>query len=437
MISEEKFRENERREGNSQWSTKCLGGKPLRCDGMCLVFYPVYSTAIGDGKNTIIELTIEKKQVVTEANIKRTPFEEENYISSAWMRPRYLPLNRGPRCLRVLPPTAELIVTNLTEPCTNGKVLEGTVNRLVLRLVAGPNENCTNLEMRASCSSLLVSGEGKTTKIAFESGADDVIPVVDPTSENVRTPILVKQDDERYEAQMTEYGFKVPAGWRLADNNGLGGGENFVPVVSTLNSGDATYIAIDIYRPSPRVTRINGVVQVGDDEQDLTLEHSTCQTSIEVTVQYLQSRPIQEQKLLTTKRRGKRQHSNEQHGVSEENKPELVSLTRKIAVVWSAPISATFTPGVKETHPSGNRHPSNAIPDPIIGSPLNLSSEKEMVLVDGERVATRCSLEAGASADGLMANIEEIRFKVRILSSTAWTRDGDRKSQNCLSCNTE
>jgi hypothetical protein len=35
-----------------------------------------------------------------------------------------------------------------------------------------------------------------------------------------------------------------------------------------------------------------------------------------------------------------------------------------------------------------------------------------MVLIDGERVSTKCTLEAATSADGLLADIEQIRFEV-------------------------
>ena len=110
----------------------------MRCDGLRLVFYPVHAEKTSAEKVTLIELTIQKRKPRTAANIKRTPFEKEKYIVSAWSRPQYLPLSRGPPSLRVLGPMLQLVVTNLTEEVTNGKAIEGTVNRLLFRLQAGP-----------------------------------------------------------------------------------------------------------------------------------------------------------------------------------------------------------------------------------------------------------------------------------------------------------
>ena len=160
MVSEEVYGDKESSGRNSQWSLRCLGGKPLRCDGLRLVFYPVHSAALSKSENTIVELTIEKKFLKTETNIKRTPFEEDNYISSAWRRPQHIPLTSGPRCLRVLSPLADMIVTNLTESSTGGKALEGTVNRVLLRLKAGLLENCSDVKFKVRSSSFLVSSQG-------------------------------------------------------------------------------------------------------------------------------------------------------------------------------------------------------------------------------------------------------------------------------------
>ena len=113
---------------NGEWSTKCLGGKPVRCEGLCLVFSSVQSAML-EKRSMEIELTMEKKPITTESNVKKTPFEHENYISSSWTRPRHIPMKYGPRCLRVLSPIADMTVENLTESFTNGKLLEGKMNR--------------------------------------------------------------------------------------------------------------------------------------------------------------------------------------------------------------------------------------------------------------------------------------------------------------------
>jgi hypothetical protein len=416
LVSEELFGDAESRAGNSQWSLKCLGGKPLRCDGLRLVFYPVYSAAISEGENTEIELTIEKKQPKTETEIKRTPFEEDNYIASAWMRPRHLPMNRGPRCLRVLPPMADMIVTNLTEPCTNGKVLEGTVNRVLLRLKAGSNENCTDVKLRVSCSSLLISIEGKTKRITAEPAEDeDEGSVADIKNPRVRTPVLVMRD-ENAKSQMTEFGYEIPAGWALV-GDGQGIRDGYTPVVSTLTSGESTYAYFDVFRPSPQLTRMAGVVQIGEDAEDLACEHDLCQTDIDVFVCYRQDRPAQKMKQIPTRRRNRKKPGEDAGSApgTDENESDLVFLEQSMNVFWSSPISAVFSPGLKETQPSGNRHPSNTVPDPAAKSrSIPAATQSEMVLIDRERVSTKCTLEAVASADGLTADIEEIRFEVSI-----------------------
>jgi hypothetical protein len=377
------------------------------------VFYPVYSATISEGKNTEIELTIEKTQNKTEAKIKRTPFEEDNYIASAWLRPKHLPMSRGPRCLRVLPPLAEMVVTNLTEPCTNGKVLEGTVNRIILKLKAGLQENCTDVKFRVTCSSLLVTAEGKTKRIAAEEAeGQELDPIANMKNARVRTPVQVTKDDFAT-AQMTEYGYEIPAGWALI-GDGQGSRDNYSPVVSTLKSGESTYAYFDVYRPSPQVTRMDGIVQDGVNPEDLAYDRDMCQTDIDVSICYRQARPSQKMKRMPVRRSRKKPGEDEAAApAADDNEDDLVYLDHSMAVLWSAPISAVFSPGLKQTQPSGNRHPSNNVPDLNSSTrSLTAATKNEMVLIDGERVSTKCTLEAATSADGLLADIEQIRFEV-------------------------
>lgn len=337
------------------------------------------------------------------------------------MRPRHLPLNRGPRCLRVLPPMADLIVTNLTESYTNGKVLEGTVNRILLKLKAGAEENCTDVTFRVSCSSLLITIDGSTKRIVSEDDDDsEKSPAENMNNPAVRTPVLVKRDQSA-SAIMTKYGYELPAGWVLA-GDGQGIRDRYSPVVSTLRSGDSTFAYFDLYRPSPKLTRMDGILQVGEQEEDLTCEGDMCQTDVDVSVCYRQERSAKQVKKSRRRARKKPAISGStpesdagdgEEAKGEEGTPDLVTLDYTASVMWNAPIAAAFFPGIKETHPCGNRHPSNTVLDPEAGIlPPNVE-ETEMVLIDGERVNTKCSLEAVASADGLTAEIECIRFEVR------------------------
>jgi hypothetical protein len=382
-----------------------------------MIFSPVQSDAATDDNSIKIELVIEKKQAATETQIKRTAVEEENYVASSWMRPPDLPLNLGPRCLRVLPPLADMLVTNITESSTNGKALEGTINRVLLRLKAGDQEDCSDVAVRFSCSSFLVSASGDSTKISSEPiEGEETMSVVDPLNPHVRTPVLVKTDKD-VPAKMTKYGYEIPKGWTLVGEDGHGEAEDmFVPVIETLKSDEQTYAVFAIFRPSPPVTRIAGVFKTGEDEEGLAYEHSMCQSDIEVSIRYRQSRSLQTKKTVTTKRRGRRKTEDEplDPPPSDENESDLVFLTETVPIVWSQPISTTFSPGVKSTHPCGNRHPTNVVPDSNTRrNPIGSTVEAEMVLVDGERVTTRCTLEAAASADGLLTDVQEIKFQVR------------------------
>ena len=415
MVSEEVYGDKESRGGNSQWSIKCLGGKPLRCDGLRLLFYPVHSAAVGDGENTIVELTIEKKSPRTEANIKRTPFEEDNYIASAWKRPQHIPLTRGPRCLRVLSPMADMIVTNLTEPYTNGKVLEGTVNRVLLRLKAGLLENCLDVKFKVQSSSFLVSTQGKTRRLVDvdqNQDSDDSAEQVSKENPRARTPILVTRDGSA-KGQATMFGYDIPAGWTIVDETQGSSDEKYLPIVSTLKSGESTYAFFDVYRPLPIITRMDGVLQAGEKKEDLEFDQDLCQTDIDVSISYRQERPTAKTKAPIRRRSRKKPGEDVQHEqAEEEEKSDLVNLNHRTRVLWVSPISAVFSPGLKDTNPCGNRHPSNNLPDTGNISAYDASTQREMVILDGDRVSTKCTLEAAASVDGLGADIDEIRFKV-------------------------
>ena len=378
-----------------------------------MVFYPV--DAANDGKNPQIELVVEKKQMTTELNIIRTPFEEESYVAASWMRPIHLPMKFGPRCLRVSPPLPDMIVTNLTENYTNGKTLEGTVNRILLRLEAGQIETCKDVAIRVSCSSFLVSAAGVSTKISATTNDDEEkASVIDPTNPHARTPVLVKEN-KGAPARMTNFGYEVPKGWMLACGDGQTAGEDdYVPLLSTFESDDQSYAVFDIFRPSPAVARVGGASVHGNDDDGRIHEHSMCQSDIYVSIRYRQGRPAKKGKwLVAAKRRGERSSEDESVSPAGDDETDLVELTQTMSVQWSAPLSTEFSPGIKSSHPSGNRHPTNVVQDPVSRrSPIAAATESEMVLVDRERVTVKCMLEAAASADGLMVDVEEIRFEV-------------------------
>mmetsp|Transcript_42868 Transcript_42868/g.103675 ORF Transcript_42868/g.103675 Transcript_42868/m.103675 type:complete len:1083 (-) Transcript_42868:1354-4602(-) len=397
--------------GSGQWSLRCLGGRPLRCDGLKINFYPVQS-ATGDGKNTVVELTIEKKYARTDANIKRTPFEEDNYLASAWRRPKLAPMAWGPRCLRVLSPMADMVVTNLTEQKTNGKAMEGVVNRVLLKFKASDFEQCMDVKVKFACSSFLVSPEGKVRRIAGAQEAEPGESCLSKQNPKVRTPTLVKKQ-EGLPPQAADVGYTLPEGWGSKESS------EFVSITPQLKSGESAFTYFDLYRPLPYVSRTQFVLSEGSDAEEFSFDQDMCQTDVDVTISYRQERPLQKGK-QPLRRRGRRKPDEVEAAEEEETEVEddIVTLEYSARVQWVAPFSAVFKPGLKDSHPCGNRHPSNNIPDPNATSPKNATNPRhhehessDIVALHGERVGAKCLLEAVAADDSLVPNIEEIRFE--------------------------
>ena len=365
---------------SKQWSTLCLGGKSLKCDGLKVKFALISDASSTSSNN--IALTIAKKRPEVPLNVKRTPFEEDNYISSAWSRiDKEVPLQAGPRCIRVLAPTAQLQVTNLTSlALSSNNALEGTVHRILLRIEPGPLESvCSNVEYKVSCSSSLLE-EAKRLKILSPSDQDnDKEPFASLLDKQVRAPVLLRQSSDG-SASVTEYGTLLPDGWDMLGRNGQGG-EEYIPLTAddsnSLSSGDAAYAVIDLYRPLPTLTKHD------NDGESSALDRAVCQTEVNVELKYRQKRA--------------------------DGSDDAVSMEYQTNISWSAPLSAVFSPGPRQSHPCGNRHPSNAVPDPE--STGIEAIETELVLMDGERVTTKCNIEA--ASEGLLCdlNLSQIRFE--------------------------
>ena len=185
LVSEDHFGSED---NNGQWSKSLLGGKPLLCHGMSFLFAPVFGDVSGEvNTSRFIEMLIKKKKPKSVAPPKRTPFEENNYVESAWARPAYVPLVQGPRCLRVLGPMAHMIVTNLTDALVNGKALEGTVNRILLKLEAGAGECCRDITYKVTCATTVISSDGTTTHLNPEEG----VPVSTEGEANLEMSVSV------------------------------------------------------------------------------------------------------------------------------------------------------------------------------------------------------------------------------------------------------
>ena len=366
------------------WSIRCLGGKSLRCKGTIVTFFVASSAA----NHTIVKLAIEAKQTEPAPNTKRTMVDESNYLASAWKRPGSLPLSRGPHSLRLLSPIANLSVTNLTEEATNGKALEGTVNRVVLKLKAGNNEKCENVVIRVKCSSMLTSVDGREKIIRLLDNEDNDVDVVDMMNPRVRAPVLVTPDPTS-KIFMTDFGYILPSGWALASDS-QDGEDGYSIVVPTIKAGQEIYAFFDVYRPTPEPINAHTKGNQSIVEDMTKFNDCECETKISVSVLYQQQIIDDVKKPVTL-------------GDSANNS---VSLDHDVSILWSSPLSIEFSSRANEAYPSGNQHPSNIVRDHASPS----DSGKELILIDGGNLFTKGILEPNSSTNGLDIEIDRVQF---------------------------
>lgn len=353
-------------------------------------------------------MLITKKKSKSVAPPKRTPFEESNYIDSAWARPDFVPLAEGPRCLRVLGPMPHMIVTNLTEASVNGKALEGTVNRILFKVEAGTGECCFDIDYKVTCSTTLLSSDGSTTHLNPEAGVPPSTEGdVDLEVVGKRTPVIVSPDEAGTGVRSTDFGYDVPPGWRL---EGTGHASDKVSHhVTSLKAGECTYICFELYRPARTLKPLenpydsDGEGGVSDDNEDAEV----CQTDFDITITYKQSRPS------VQKRDGLNQ-ADEAHGAREL--ADSVVLEHSGSVVWESPLAADFSVDGRSQRafPSGSRHPSNYLSAAESEQPMGALSGKqtELALINGEKTSARCVLRSHVAGDGLGIEIARIGFEV-------------------------
>lgn len=333
-----------------------------------------------------IELTIEKKKPRTPANVKRTPFEEDNYVASAWARPVHHPLPNGPRCLRVLGPSSGMEITNLTQAVSNGRAIEGTVNRICLKLQAGNDEACREIKFKVVCSTTILGEDGKPRTLSAEtSGEGDTVQMKNPDS---RTPVLVAASPHSKSTSSTDYGFDIPAGWALAGGSGQETGDGLRPHAQALARGEITYAFFELYRPTALLDPSGGKAK----------SVPVCQTDFEVTVSYRQDR----------EEKG-REISGQMNGADGCIISEVVTQKKTGSVLWTPPMVVSFSCGSRDSTPSGSRHPSNLTND---ARPSDTSVFTEIPLIDGENVCIRSCLEANPILDDFALEVGPIRFEV-------------------------
>eukprot|EP00977_Amphora_coffeiformis_P018773 scaffold6717_cov160-Amphora_coffeaeformis.AAC.1 len=402
------------------WSMRFLGGKPLKCDGVRMVFYPVQAEKASSVEAiTLIELTIEKKKPRTLANILRTPFEEENYIASAWSRPQIFPLSHGPRSLRVLSPRAAMVVTNLTDAATDGKAVEGTVNRVLLKFQAGSREECSDIKFNVTCFSVLISPEGVTKRLVSDSELAESETSVNLSDPAYRTPVLVMRGEQSLSSGESAPSSVCdpPRGWSTP-GNGQGYAGKPLP---RLKSREACYVPFDFFRPSA-------------DLRDETAS-DICKTDFYLTITYKQERPALKKRVTRARRTARRRPlarpgrgrggaemeelSSKDDAATTPEEPvdvsDEVSLEYSGTLIWGRPITAKFEPGARRNPPSGKLHPSNSL--------TTDANSNETSLIDGEWATQKCILQA--TEPDLDVELSSIRFEgndeslqTKLLSST-------------------
>lgn len=419
LVSEEKLKVGN---ANSQgWNLQCLGGKPLLCDGLKLRFYPVQAerTTGGSEQLTIIELIVDKKKSRTAANIRRTPFEEENYVSSAWSRPQHVPFKLGPRSIRVLGPEPGLVISNVSSDATKGHALDGTVNRVLLKLEADTGESCENIEISATCFSVLITPTGTTKRLVSEE------ELMSPETENSlsmadgrwRTPVFVEETASLSDVQ-TVNGFDLPIGWKASNT-----GQQKTTMINSLQRGQTTHYVMDFYRPS--AIQIGDPSQQEDPSKDRLGELSICKTDFYLTIKYKQIRHRETKAPLKRGRRrpprrkpvmpSKATSGNENIPPSEGTTSppddiegedyEDVSLEYSGSVCWINPLVAMFQLGHSDCTSSGVDSQDNK------SNELELSDQAmPFVAVSGCRLPLRCTLSSSIAS--LPTEILQVYFEV-------------------------
>jgi len=290
--------------------------------------------------------------------------EPDNYIYSAWSRPSCFSMSKGPRCLRVLCPQSYLEITDVTTGITGGRVIEGTVNRILLRLKAAPTEDCRNVKMSIMCKSSME----KESKSLLDEDQETHIN----SSNSSRNPVLV--NFKANTVKVMKNTIDLPDDWLVSENNqGQGAKDDWKPLVDDLKCGESTYAFFDLYR---------SLLEHNDND------HIVCKTNFLVRIAYHQVRPNH----------------------YETSSGDLVIQEYRGSVKWCSPLKANicFSPALSKITLSGNRHHVN--------NNNNTDTHHNAVVVkSGEKTLLKCSIEAPQCRNSLPVRLLNVKFEVRMV----------------------
>jgi len=360
-----------------------LGG----LSGCCLKVQLILAFPSAEGRQFILKLhnrchaskLLSKSFNERDESVEKSFYEDDNNIHYAWSRPRIFSLSSGPRCLRVLPPKSNLEVTDLTALETKGRAMEGTVNRILLKLKAGSMEFCRDVKMNVVCSSSIVYPSGKTLEMFQETSlideedqnaSDDELPS--------RPPQIVKNtlSQQRYD----DTGTKLPLGWKPHGNKGQGTKDEWIPVVPLLRRRGIAYTYFDIYRPLRKIFESPSKSSTSEK-----IGSMTCKTDYTVTISYRQIRP--------------------NHADSETN-GDFITHNYDGSMRWCAPFKTKMSilSGRRTSLPSGSRHPTNL----LSGTSSSIEAE---TIVDSDNVDVKCLLEAREAKNCLNVQVNEVVYE--------------------------
>ena len=342
--------------------------------------------------------------------------DEESYVESTWIRPHHHPTSYGPRVLRILSPIPLSNVIDVTSSLTNGNLIEGVVNRIVLKLQAGQFEYCYNVQCRILCKHTFTDGfdddvvvEESTTVSTTASTAtgntdfDTIIEDannnpedktmnddsnIDAPSSNIsssrRTPLLVvsslSSPSSSTKVNNPNTYSSIPSGWDVVD---IDQQNDYTQSISDniIEPGNSSYVNFELYRPLPlhpiatfsSSTGLDDKEKITKDNNDnnSTINISGCKTDYEVIFTYNQIRQQYQQQ----QQQGTTTSNSDDNSINVGN---IVTLYHRGSYQWSAPLTAQFSVISKGPHkafPCGNRHISN-----LIDSPNNKSYNNSLSL---------------------------------------------------------
>lgn len=347
-----------------------FGGVPLVCHGLTLMLKP--SSNVGGSP---IRLQIDRKHLLSplgRTDALQYLMEECNYMAHSWSRPSHHPWYLGPRCLRVLSPRPHMEVTNLTDSVTDGKAIEGTVNRILFELSANENYNCRDIILRVRCTSHV--DRGNPSLVDAEGEPDE--PESDSRS------LFVQPSDAAVVAKTTE-GINLPRGWEprrdiITDESH----DASSTVMSYLEAGKSVILPLDVFRP----------LSTSSDEEDPT----SVSTSYEVILTYREARV------------GGDSEDPDQTG-------NQVMVIQRGKLNWIKPFTGNFSivEGNQQLFPCGVQHESNMSNIGVTASSRTEKQSDDIISADGEQVRMRFTLKTNGLGSSVAAKVHTIKNEVR------------------------